>query len=130
MNENQLNLTASDIRVFVPARDFQQSLRFYTLLGWRLNWQADDGKLSILELANCRFMLQDYYVRAWANNFMLQVIVNDARAWHQHVAQILQTESFAHARINPPKEESYGALVTHVWDPSGVLIHFTEFLRK
>lgn len=130
MNENQLNLAVSDIRTFVPARDFQQSLRFYTRLGWRLNWQADDSTLAELELADCRFLLQDFYVKAWANNFMLQVIVSDASAWHQHVSQILQAESFDYARLNLPKEEPYGALVTHVWDPSGVLIHFTELLTK
>ena len=26
-----------------------------------------------------------------------------------------------------PQEQSYGALVTFVWDPSGVLLHFAEY---
>lgn len=128
MSEKQGNLTATQIRVFLPALDFGQSLHFYTRLGWQLLWKADDNGLADLELANHRFYLQNYYVKEWANNFMFQVSVKDATAWHAHVSQILKEENFDNARLNPPKETDYGALVTHVWDPSGVLIHFTQFL--
>ena len=130
MTENPANLKATDIRIFVPALDFEQSLRFYTKLGWTLKWKADDDGMAELELADSRFFLQNYYVKDWANNFMFQVIVEDAKAWHAHVTKILEAEKFDHARLNPPKKESYGALVTHVWDPSGVLIHFSEYFEK
>jgi hypothetical protein len=126
--ETQLNLTATDIRIFVPAMDFEQSLRFYTLLGWQLKYK--DGSLAELELADCRFWLQNYYVRDWANNFMFQVSVEDAQAWYDHVSKILEVENFDHARLNPPQKEDYGAITTHVWDPSGVLIHFSQYLDE
>jgi hypothetical protein len=128
MAETQLNLTATDIRVFVPAMDFEQSLRFYTLLGWQLKYK--DGSLAELELADRRFWLQNYYVRDWANNFMFQVSVEDAQAWYDHVSKILEVENFDHARLNPPQKEDYGAITTHVWDPSGVLIHFSQYLDE
>ncbi|MBZ0294234.1 MAG: hypothetical protein K8L99_16850 [Anaerolineae bacterium] len=129
MAETSLNLTATDVRVFVPALDFEQSLRFYTLLGWTLIMKTDDNSLAELELADCRFWLQSYYVKDWANNFMFQVSVKDAAAWYTHVSKILEAEKFANARVNPPKQESYGAITTHVWDPSGVLIHFSQYLN-
>ena len=123
------NPTANDVLVFVPAKDFEQSLRFYTQLGWTMKWKAGDNGLAELELASNRFLLQNFYARALAENFMLQVRVENAAAWYQHVSSILAAEKFGSARVNPPKEESYGAIVTHVWDPSGVLIHFTQFLN-
>lgn len=128
MAETQLNLTATDIRIFVPALDFDQSLRFYTLLGWQLKYK--DDSLAELELADSRFWLQNYYVKDWANNFMFQVSVKDAQAWYDHVSKILEAESFDNARLNAPKKEDYGAITTHVWDPSGVLIHFSQYLNE
>ncbi|MDQ7027431.1 MAG: hypothetical protein Q9P44_17955 [Anaerolineae bacterium] len=130
MAEKQLNLTATDIRVFVPVINFEQSLRFYTRLGWIVKWKDDENNLAELEMADSRFFLQNYYVKDWANNFMFQVTVKDAAAWHTHVSTILAEENFDYARLNPPKKESYGAITTHVWDPSGVLIHFSQYLEK
>jgi len=130
MPETQGNLKATDIRIFVPALNFEQSLRFYTRLGWTLNWKAADNTLAELELADSRFFLQDYYAEEWANNFMFQVTVEDAAAWHEHVSTILDEENFDHARLNPPKKEEYGAITTHVWDPSGVLIHFSQYVNE
>ena len=56
-----MNLTATDVKVFVPAKDFQESLRFYSALGWHLNYRADNDDIVELELADCRFYLQNYY---------------------------------------------------------------------
>jgi len=116
--------TAKDIKVFVPALNFAESLDFYTALGWTANWQ-DDG-LAELELANCRFYLQNYYDKDWANNFMMHITVDDAKAWWKHASNVIADGNWKHARLKEPKEESYGALVTYVWDPSGVLLHFAQ----
>ena len=29
--------------------------------------------------------------------------------------------------VDGPKQEPYGALVTYVWDPSGILLHLAEW---
>lgn len=116
--------TATDIKVFVPAMNFQESLKFYTVLGWTTNWQ--DDSLAELELANCRFYLQNYYNKEWANNFMMHITVEDAKAWWQHASQVINDGNWKYARLREPKEESYGSLVTYVWDPSGVLLHFAQ----
>ncbi len=122
-----MNLTATDVKVFVPAKDFRESLRFYTALGWQLSYRADNDDIAELELASYRFYLQNYYNKAWANNFVLHVKVEDAHAWYQHVSMTIKDGNFKNARLNAPKEESYGALVTAVWDPSGVLLLFAQF---
>ncbi len=118
---------AKDIKVFVPAMNFSESLEFYKALGWQVNFQAEDDSLAELELANCRFYLQNYYNKDWANNFMMLIKVDDAKAWWEHASKVIEAGNYKYARLKEPKEQSYGALVTFVWDPSGVLLHFAEY---
>ena len=115
-----------DIRMFVPSQNFTQSRAFYEALGWTTIWTDDEG-LAILELGGHRFMLQDHYVREWAENFMFTVVVRSAQAWFDRAAAVVGSGEFGDARVAEPKREDWGATVTYVWDPCGVLIHFTEF---
>ncbi|HHP7237671.1 VOC family protein [Longibacter sp.] len=117
-----------DAKPFVPALDFATSLRFYTALGWRLNWKADG--LAELEVADARILLQDFYVDEWAQNWMLYVTVDDAAAWYEHARNVIEADDYAQAKIQSPKKEPYGAIVTYVWDPSGVLIHFAQSIDE
>lgn len=116
---------ALDVKVFVPAEDFQLSLQFYTTLGWQLNWEHEGG-LAELELGGSRFFLQNFYAKEWAENFMLYIPVEDVQAWFDHISQILEKNKFSGVRLSPPKLESHGAKVSYVWDPCGVLLHFAE----
>lgn len=119
-----LELGASDIKPFIGSRDFEMSRDFYVALGWRLNFET--GNLAELELGGCRFYLQRYYQRKWCENSMLHITVENAEAWHRHVTAVLEARSYGAARVDAPKQESYGALVTYVWDPVGVLLHFAQ----
>lgn len=101
------------------------SKQFYAALGWRIKW-ADDN-LALLENAGQRFYLQRYYVKDWAENSMLHIIVEDARACFVHVKELADSGRFPGVRVSEPKQESYGALVTYVWDPAGVLLHLAQW---
>ncbi len=118
------DLEASDIKPFIGTRNFQESRDFYVALGWRLNF--DSGDLAELELGDCRFYLQKYYQKQWCENSMLHIRVNDAGAWYERAKAVLGARPYGAARVKPPKKESYGALVTYVWDPAGVLLHFAQ----
>lgn len=120
-----IDLHASDLRTFVPAQDFDLSKAFYTALGCDLEW-SDEG-LALFRLGSSRFYLQPYYVKEWAENSMLHISVKDAAQCHADIAELLQTGRFAPARVAAPKHEPYGALVTYVWDPSGVLLHLAQW---
>ena len=119
------NLNVADIRIFVPAKDFEISKAFYLDLGWKLIW--GDDHLAVMEIANQRFYLQNYYVKDWAENFMFHVSVDDTDAWKQHVSKLIENNKYPGTKVEGPKQESYGALVTYVWDPSGILIHFAQW---
>lgn len=116
-------LSISDFKVYMPAKDFEQSKRFYTALGFTMSegW----GGTADFELNGHRFRLQDYYVKDWADNFMVVMGVADAEVWHQHARQIADSGEFDNIRIKPP-ETVDGALVLHVVDPSGVLLVFVQ----
>ena len=116
-----------DVRAFVPALDFAMSKAFYEAIGWTTVWTDGDG-LALMELGGHRFMLQNFYVKDWAENFMLTVVVADAAAWYGRVSAALTGGAYGIARVAEPKVEDWGATVTYVWDPSGVLLHFTQWM--
>ena len=47
-------------------------------------------------------------------------------AWHTHVESVLAAGAYGKARVTPPKLESWRFIVTYVYDPSGVLLHFSQ----
>ncbi|MBA3352453.1 MAG: glyoxalase [Blastocatellia bacterium] len=115
--------TVRELKVYVPAKDFDLSKKFYAALGFELTeaWGGNfDGRLG-----PTIFRLQNYYVEDWANNLMLQFEVEDARAWYDHVKPIIDSGEYAPARIMEPSMHD-GALITHVTDPSGVLLIFIQ----
>jgi predicted lactoylglutathione lyase len=118
-----MTLTIKDFKVYMPAKDFEQSKRFYTALGF--NMSPGWGGTADFELNGNRFRLQDYYVKDWADNFMIVMGVDDVEAWHRHVRQIADSREFEGMRIKPP-EPVDDSLVLHVVDPSGVLLVFVQ----
>ena len=113
----------TDFKVYVPAKDFEQSKRFYTRLGFRMSegW----GGTADFELNGNRFRLQDYYVKDWANNFMVVMGVEDIETWHRLAEEIVNSQEFPTVRVKPP-EVVDNSVVLHVVDPSGVLLVFVQ----
>lgn len=119
-----INLHASDLRTFIPSRILCYP-GFYSALGCELEWSDDN--LALFNLAGSRFYLQRYYVKEWAENSMLHISVQDAANCFTDITGLIESGRFPSVRVAPPKRESYGALVTYVWDPSGVLLHLTQW---
>lgn len=118
-------MKVKDLRAFVPAKDFEESLRFYEALGFKKKWQHEDG-LAELQIGRFRIWLQNYYVKEWAENFMISIEVDDAAEWWRHINDLIVRDKFDSINVKPPKEEPWGAIITYCWDPSGVLLHFTQ----
>ncbi len=118
-------MQATDVKVFVPAKNFRLSLDYYLALGWKENWNHNN-EIAELELADNRIYLQDFYVKAWAQNFMMYIEVDSAQNWYVHINNTISNDSrYKDCKVNAPKTETY-ATVTYAWDPSGVLLHFAE----
>ena len=109
----------NDIRVFIPSKDFKISQSFYQALGFSLSKASND--LSILEKNGTTFFLQRYYSKEFAENLMLQLVVENIEAAYNVVSGI---EGYD-VRYSPIKQESWGKVI-YLWGPSGELWHITE----
>ncbi|WP_337053610.1 glyoxalase [Pseudoxanthomonas sp. USHLN014] len=117
---------ATDLRPFVPCIDFALCKDFYASLGWETH-EVSNG-LALVCLGDAQhFYLQDYYRREVAENCMLHVTVEDAMGWYRHAATVVRERRFQAARVQPPQHQPYGALVTFLHDPSGVLLHLCQW---
>jgi len=118
-----VSLKVNDLKIYVPAKNFDESKKFYRDLGFELT-EAWGGNFDCT-LGPVQFRLQNYYVKDWANNFMMQFGVEDARAWYEHVKTLVESGKYKNIRVSEP-EEVEGAVITHVWDPCGVLLIFIQ----
>lgn len=116
--------TIKAMRPFVPAKDFARSKAFYSDLGFRAKPLGE--KLVEMHLGAHSFLLQDYYVEAWAGNFMMHVLVDGLDAWWSHIAALDLASRYGVEAPRAPKLEPWGSRVAYVFDPSGVLWHFAE----
>ena len=107
-----------EIKAFVPARDFELSKRFYADLGFDIAWSSDD--LAYLRAGNSSFLLQRFYQKEHAENFMMHMLVRDVEAWWQHVVSQHIAERYA-VRAMPPEDRPWGIRDFVLDDPTGVL---------
>ena len=110
-------------RPFLPARDFDLSKRFYEALGFA---KVLDGEVAIFRIGASGFILQRYFQREWAENFMMQLMVDDLDAWWAHVLSLDLPGRFGVTAPKPPALQPWGLRVAYVIDPSGVLWHFAQ----
>ena len=118
-----MELTIKDSLIYVPARDFEVSRRFYSALGFSMT-EGWGGTLDC-RLGGAAFRLQNYYVKDWAENFMMKFDVAQVQPWYDNIRSALDTATCGDARISQP-EMAGDTKILHVIDPSGVLLIFVE----
>jgi hypothetical protein len=123
MEPTDLASTIKAMRPVVPARNFEISTCFYVDLGFRPHVLIAD-RLVEMHLGAFSFMLQNYYVQQWADNFVIHMRVSDVKLWWDHIVALdLQTRYGA--KTVAPQDEGWG-MVIGVIDPSGVLWRIAE----
>ena len=118
----RLTQAVQALRPVVPAIDFDTCARFYVDLGFAPH--ALDERLLEMRLGVFSFILQDYYVKEWADNFVMHVLVTDLDGWWRHI-DALDLPTRYGVRTQAPRPESWG-MVANVTDPSAVLWRFTQ----
>ena len=116
--------TVKSVLPFVPAKEFEVATQFYKDLGFTC--RSEDEQVRPFFLGQFGFLLQDFYVAEWANNFMMNLHVTDIEQWHTHIQEANLTEKYEGVRLSPPKLEDWGMIVMHLVDPTGVLWHITQ----
>ena len=108
---------------FVPSgSNYEGSKQFFIELGFHINWEVPG--CAGFQRDECRFILQQYDVKAFAENFMLSVKVDRVDAFRQMVLDKQLPEKYG-IRIGKINQMPYGREV-NVIDIAGVCWHFVE----
>jgi catechol 2,3-dioxygenase-like lactoylglutathione lyase family enzyme len=110
-------------RPFLPARDFELSKQFYEALGFE---KRLDGEVAIFGVGAGGFVLQKRFAAEWAENCMMQLMVDDLDAWWAHVSALDLTARFGVPAPTAPELQPWGLRVAYLTDPSGVLWHIAQ----
>jgi hypothetical protein len=114
---------AEAARPFLPAKDFDVSKAFYETLGFT---KLLDSDVAIFAVGGGGFILQRYYQKDWAENCMMQLMVDDLDAWWAHIEALDLPGAFGVPPPKAPAMQPWGLRVAYVHDPCGVLWHIAQ----
>jgi len=118
------NLDVIELKASVPAKDFELSKQFYQDLGFTLCWS--EGDLAYLHYGDhgshgkAGILLQRFYIKEFAENLMMHLLVKNVDAWWANVQEKNIPEKYG-VRADPPELRSWNMRDFVLFDPSGVL---------
>ena len=111
------------LQPFVPSgNELEKSKDFFQQLGFTMNWDA--GDYAGFEKDGCKFILENYVNKDFAENFMLTVNVTDVDKFRKEVIDKKLPEKFG-IRIGQVSKQPYGREV-NIIDLAGVCWHFVQ----
>jgi hypothetical protein len=114
-------------RAFLPSKDFMASKAFYEALGFP---KLLDSDVAIFGIGNSAFILQQHFQKDWAENCMMQLMVDDLDKWWRHIDALDLPKSFGVPAPKAPAVQPWGLRVAFLVDPSGVLWHIAQRREK
>jgi catechol 2,3-dioxygenase-like lactoylglutathione lyase family enzyme len=112
------DMTIVEIKAYVPSKDFDLSKRFYQDFGFNLAWSSDE--LAYFQYGDSSFLLQNFYVKEHADNFMMHLLVENVEAWWRHVQDKGLVTKYG-VNVHPPADRPWGIRDFVIIDPTGVL---------
>jgi len=113
-----VNLNAVEIKAFIPAKDFALSKRFYQDIGFVM--ASDGGGVAYFQHQHVSFLLQDFYVKELAGNFMMHLLVEDVDAWWRKLQNADIANQYG-VHISAVEQQPWRMRDFVMADPSGVL---------
>ena len=120
-------LHAIEIKAFVPARYYELSRRFYADAGFEERSESDG--IAYFALDDCSFLLQRFYQKVHADNFMMHLLVDDADAWHRRLVDVAARYRDHGVRVTAPADRPWRIRDFQLIDPSGVLWRIGHNIR-
>jgi uncharacterized glyoxalase superfamily protein PhnB len=111
-------LSVTEIKAFVPAKNFELSQQFYQDIGFTMA-SSGDG-VAYFHVEHASFLLQDFFDEAHAKNFMMHLLVQDVDAWWQLVRQSDVVAKYGVTQSNI-ESQPWRMRDFCLTDPSGVL---------
>lgn len=108
---------------FIPSgKNIEKSKQLFIELGFNISWDA--GDYIGFESGNCKFILQNFDDKAFAENLMVNVRIDNANEFKEELTQKKLEEKFG-IRIGKVTQQPYGKEVNLI-DTAGVCWHFVE----
>lgn len=111
-------LKVTEIKAFVPSKDFALSKQFYLDLGFKM--ASEGGGVAYFHFEHVSFLLQDFCAENLAENFMMHLLVPDVDAWWQQIEQTGIVQKYG-IKLWPIQLQPWGMRDFCLTDPSGVL---------
>lgn len=112
------NLRVTEIKAFVPAKNFELSKQFYQDIGFTMASQG--GGVAYFHFEHVSFLLQDFCAEGLAENFMMHMLVDDVDAWWKHINESDVLKKYG-VKLWPIEIQTWGMKDFCISDPSGVL---------
>jgi uncharacterized glyoxalase superfamily protein PhnB len=112
------NLKTVELKAFVPAKNYELSKRFYQDVGFEL--KSDGHGVAYFCFGDSSFLLQNFYVKEFAENLMLHLLVEDVDAWWAKLNEVGIAEKYG-VKMSPVKQQPWRMRDFTLHDPSGVL---------
>lgn len=112
------NLKITEIKAFVPSKDFELSKQFYKDLGFTM--ASEGGGVAYFHFGRVSFLLQDFCAESLAENFMMHILVEDVNAWWNQVQQSGVLAKYG-VKVTALEDQPWRMRDFCLYDPSGVL---------
>lgn len=111
------------LQPFVPSgKDFENSKKLFVELGFLVNWDA--GDYVGFEKDGCKFILQKFDNREFAENLMITVGITNADEFKKEMEDKNLSQRFG-IKIGMVTDQPYGREV-NIIDIAGVCWHFVQ----
>lgn len=115
------------IRPFIGAKDYNISRSFYRDLGFEEIVLSHN--MCYFKSAQLGFYLQDAYLQDWIDNTMVFMEVDDLELFYSQLIALDLPSKYEGVKVIPIRDMDWGS-ECFVHDPSGVLWHFGNFIKK
>jgi hypothetical protein len=110
-------LQVTEIKAFVPAKNFELSKQFYRDIGFTM--ASEGGGVAYIRFEHASFLLQDFCAESLAENFRMHMLVKDVEAWWNRLKDSGVTRKYgvelSNIQLQPWRMRDFC-----VTDPSGV----------
>jgi uncharacterized glyoxalase superfamily protein PhnB len=122
-----LNLATVEIKALVPARDFELCKQFYAAAGFTMAFSSEE--LAYFHYGDCSFLLQNFFVKELAENFVMHLLVENVDHWHEHITAQNLLERFG-VKVGMPEDRPWAMRDFTFLDPSGVLWRIAQNIPR
>ena len=112
------NLRVTEIKAFVPARDYALSKRFYRDIGFTM--ASEGGGVAYFHADNASFLLQDFCAEPLLEPVTMHMLVEDVQAWWNRIDQSDVAQTYA-VTLSDIELQPWRMKDFRLTDPSGVV---------